>query len=124
MINLILAAALALTAPAPGLAGDWVVDLTPGTGPAYLKGMTLVLTEDGKVAGQFYDSEIEAGRWQTSKDRTCASFRTSDGVGPYHSVACREGDKVTGQTWAEHRNFVFIWSAKPATASDRKAPWW
>lgn len=121
-----LALALAITAaPAPQpLAGDWVVDLTPGGGKPYLKGMSLSLAQDGTVSGSFYDSTIEAGRWKTSKGRTCVSFRTTDGEGPYHTAACIQDGSVTGQTWAEHRRFVFIWSARKATAEDVKAEWW
>jgi hypothetical protein len=42
------------------------------------------------------------------------SFRTTDGVGPYHTAACLVGDRVEGQTWAEHRNFLFVWNAARA----------
>ena len=73
--------------------------------------MQLTLNGDGTVTGSFYESEIEAGRWRTDRGRTCVSFRTTDGVGPYHSAACLVGDHVEGQTWAEHRNFLFNWNA-------------
>jgi hypothetical protein len=66
------------------------------------------------VTGSFYDSDIQAGRWKTSKGRTCVSFRTTDGKGAYHTAACLEGGRLTGQTWAEHRNFVFVWDARRA----------
>ena len=66
---------------------------------------------DGTVAGSFYDSMIEAGRWKTSRGRTCVSFRTTDGTGPYHTSACSRGAGIEGQTWAEHRNFLFNWNA-------------
>ena len=73
--------------------------------------MVLTLKPDGTVAGSFYDSNIEAGRWKVDRGRTCVSFRTTDGVGPYHTAACLVGDTVQGQTWAEKRNFVFNWNA-------------
>jgi hypothetical protein len=103
--------ALMLAAASP-LAGEWTVDLTakPGDAP-YTKAMTLTLNEDGTVTGSFYDSSIEAGRWKAARGRTCVSFRTSDGVGPYHSAACLVGTEVQGQTWAEHRKFLFNWNA-------------
>lgn len=74
--------------------------------------MTLELQADGTVKGSFYESEILAGRWKTDRGRTCVSFRTTDGAGPYHTAACLVGDHVEGQTWAEHRNFLFNWNAK------------
>ncbi len=58
-----------------------------------------------------YDSDIEAGRWNTARGRTCVSFRTSDGVGPYHTAACLDGARMVGQTWAEGRGFLFNWDA-------------
>ncbi|MFM9827800.1 MAG: hypothetical protein ACKVOB_03520 [Sphingomonas sp.] len=107
------------TAPTPlptsiesPLAGDWTVDLTPKPGdPAYTKPMHLTLLSDGSVTGQFYQSDIEAGRWKTARGRTCVSFRTSDGQGAYHTAACLVGDQVEGQTWAEARSFLFPWNA-------------
>lgn len=105
-------AAQAQTAPAsPGLNGAWVVDLSTDPAQPYTKPMLLDLRADGTVVGSFYESEIEAGRWKTDRGRTCVSFRTSDGVGPYHTAACLVGDHVEGQTWAEHRNFLFNWNA-------------
>jgi hypothetical protein len=96
----------------PPLAGEWTVDLAPDPTKPYTKPMTLSLAADGTVTGSFYDSQIQAGRWKTDRGRTCASFRTSDGAGPYHSSVCVEGDYAVGQTWAEHRNFLFNWNAK------------
>lgn len=94
------------------LAGTWTVDLTAKPGdPPYTKAMTLVLNPDGSVSGSFYDSAIEASRWKTAGNRTSVSFRTTDGNGSYHTAACLEGDIVRGQTWAEHRSFLFNWNA-------------
>ena len=115
------AAAPAAPAPAPAdtaearvLAGEWVVDLSVGANAPYTRPMRLTLNADGTVAGQFYQSTIETGRWKTDRGRTCVSFRTSDGNGPYHTAACLVGDRVQGQTWAEHRNFLFNWNATRA----------
>lgn len=118
----ILALALALCgrAQAAGqpetLSGDWVVDLTTNPAEPYTKLMSLDLKPDGNVSGTFYDSTIEAGRWKTDRGRTCVSFRTTDGVGPYHSAACLIDGKVSGQTWAEHRSFLFNWNATRSKA--------
>jgi hypothetical protein len=60
-------------------------------------------------------SKIEAGRWKTDRGRTCVSFRTTDGVGLYHTAACLMGDLVQGQTWAEQRSFLFNWNAARVT---------
>lgn len=108
-------AAQAQTAP-PSLNGAWVVDLSTEPGTPYTQPMTLTLNADGTVSGSFYQSDIEAGRWKTDRGRTCVSFRTTDGVGPYHTAACLVGDHVEGQTWAEHRNFLFNWNAARAGA--------
>lgn len=96
---------------APALAGDWTVDLSTRPDQPYVKPMRLTLNADGTVSGSFYESEIQAGRWKTGRGRTCASFRTTDGAGPYHTSVCLDGDVARGQTWAEHRNFLFNWNA-------------
>ena len=93
------------------LNGRWTVDLSTNPDEPYTKAMELKLAADGTVTGSFYDSEILAGRWETDRGRTCVSFRTTDGAGPYHSSACLVGTGVSGQTWAEHRNFLFNWNA-------------
>jgi hypothetical protein len=113
-ILLLCAACLSLPAAAQTeaqLSGSWTVDLSTKPGEPYLKTMVLQLAPDGSVTGSFYDSAIEAGRWKTARGRTCVSFRTTDGKGPYHSAACLRGDVVEGQTWAEHRAFLFNWNA-------------
>ena len=94
------------------LAGRWIVDLRPSPeDPEYDKPMTLAIAADRTVTGMFYESEIEAGRASASNGRVCFAFRTSDGVGPYHTSGCLIGDRIFGQTWAEHRQFVLNWSA-------------
>lgn len=106
------AAQAQIGAPAASeLAGSWIVDLSTDPAEPYTKPMELQLQPDGTVSGAFYESEIEAGRWRFDRGRTCVSFRTSDGIGPYHTAACLVGDRVQGQTWAEHRNFLFNWNA-------------
>jgi hypothetical protein len=111
------------TAPAPAhsiastgiavLAGAWIVDLRPSPDdPPYDKRMVLEIAADRTVRGSFYDSDIEAGRASASNGRTCFAFRTTDGVGPYHTSGCLIGDRIVGQTWAEHRKFVLNWSAR------------
>lgn len=98
----------------PSLDGAWIVDLSTDPNTPYTQPMQLTLNEDRTVTGSFYLSEIEAGRWRTDRGRTCVSFRTTDGAGPYHTAACLVGDRVEGQTWAEHRNFLFVWNAARA----------
>ena len=93
------------------LNGRWIVDLSVKPDEPYAKPMELTLAADGTVTGSFYESEILAGRWKTARGRTCVSFRTTDGAGPYHTAACLVGAGVVGQTWAEHRNFLFNWDA-------------
>ena len=102
------------TAPLPeALSGAWNVDLSTDPAQPYIKPMHLSLAADGAVTGDFYESDIEAGRWKAQNGRLCVAFRTTDGVGPYHTAACLVGERIEGQTWAEQRNFVFIWSATP-----------
>lgn len=98
--------------PPAAIQGKWTVDLSAKADEPYTKPMILELQADGTVKGSFYESEILAGRWKTDRGRTCVSFRTTDGAGPYHTAACLVGDHVEGQTWAEHRNFLFNWNAK------------
>lgn len=106
-----LSAAPAAAATDPSLDGAWVVDLSSEPGKPYTQPMQLTLKADGSVEGSFYNSTIEAGRWKDDRGRVCASFRTSDGQGPYHSSVCLTGTTASGQTWAEHRNFLFNWMA-------------
>lgn len=110
-------AALIQTAPTPPppteLNGAWTVDLSVDPAQPYVRPMHLSLMPDGTVTGDFYMSEIQAGRWRRQNGRLCVSFRTTDGEGPYHTAACLTGDgSAEGQTWAEHRDFVFVWTAK------------
>lgn len=107
---------LLAAADVPSLNGRWIVDLSAKPNEPYTKPMVLTLAPDGTVTGSFYDSTIEAGRWKTDRGRTCVSFRTTDGKGPYHTSACLVGDGVQGQTWAEHRHFLFNWNAVRAPA--------
>jgi hypothetical protein len=107
---MMVAAPVAAQAPGP-MDGKWTVDLSTDPAKPYTKTMLLHLAADGSVTGSFYDSEIEAGRWKTDRGRTCVSFRTTDGVGPYHSSGCLRGGGIEGQTWAEHRRFLFNWNA-------------
>ena len=109
MLHLFLALA-AHQAPAT-LDGKWTVDLSSEPGKPYTQPMELTLAADGTVKGSFYNSEIQAGRWKQARGRLCASFRTTDGKGPYHTSVCLAGNEAVGQTWAEHRNFLFNWNA-------------
>ena len=115
LIALLLQAAPVTAPPPAALDGAWVVDLSARADQPYVKPMNLMLAADGTVTGDFYESPIEAGRWKSQNGRLCVAFRTTDGVGPYHTSACAVGDRVEGQTWAEQRNFVFVWNAtRPA----------
>lgn len=104
-------AAAAVPPSTASLDGAWTVDLSTDPAQPYTRPMTLTLAADGTVTGDFYESEIQAGRWKSQRGRLCVSFRTTDAAGPYHTAACAVGDHVEGQTWAEHRNFVFVWNA-------------
>jgi hypothetical protein len=111
---IVLVLAMAASTAQPTLASAWTVDLSAEPGKPYTKSMVLNLSADGSVTGTFYDSQIEQGRWKTDRGRTCASFRTTDGVGPYHTSVCLRAGAAEGQTWAEHRKFLFNWTAAKA----------
>ena len=121
LLAAVVSAPLAAANPvAAGMDGAWTVDLSTKPGEPYTKDMVLTLKPDGTVSGSFYDSTIETGRWKLDRGRTCVSFRTTDGQGPYHSAACLDasGSGVQGQTWAEHRNFLFNWNAVRKAGED------
>jgi hypothetical protein len=107
----LMSCAASVFAVEPSLDGAWVVDLSTDPSKPYTQPMTLTLASDHSVTGSFYQSAIEAGRWKQDRGRLCASFRTSDGKGPYHTAVCWIDGKAVGQTWAEHRDFLFNWIA-------------
>lgn len=95
------------------LEGRWIVDLRPSPeAPRYQKLMVLNTSPDQSIRGLFYESTIEAGRISTSNGRICFAFRTTDGNGPYQTSGCIVGDRIFGQTWAEHRKFILNWTAE------------
>ena len=110
----LMSCAACVSAAEPSLDGAWVVDLSTEPDKPYTQPMTLTLAPDHSVTGSFYQSEIQAGRWKQDRGRLCASFRTSDGQGPYHTAVCLIDGKAVGQTWAEHRDFLFNWVATRA----------
>ena len=71
--------------PPAAIQGNWTVDLSANPDEPYTKPMVLQLQADGTVKGSFYESEILSGRWKTDRARTCVSFRTTDGAGPWRS---------------------------------------
>lgn len=108
----LLIAAAPAEAPSSPLAGTWSVDLRLELSDApYSQPMVLNIAEDGTVTGNFYNSEILAGRMGSAQGRDCVAFRTTDGAGLYHSSACLVNGTMVGQTWAEGRNFVLPWTA-------------
>lgn len=95
------------------LSGEWRVDLRVSLDDeAYSQPMVLTVGEDGVVTGNFYNSEILAGRVGGGQGRLCIAFRTTDGSGLYHSSACLVDGRMVGQTWAEERAFVLPWTAE------------
>lgn len=94
------------------LSGEWTVDLRVNLDDEpYNQPMILAVDPEGNVAGSFYNSEILAGRAGTAQGRACVAFRTTDGIGFYHTSACVLDGKMVGQTWSEGRNFVLPWTA-------------
>jgi len=69
--------------------------------------------EDGALAGSFYQSAFESGRYTLSADTIIISVITSDGSGPYATsgrYTAEEGFK--GQTLSTGRDFLMAWSAE------------
>lgn len=111
-LTVVLVAATPAVAGADGVSGNWSVDLRlEATDPAYSQPMTLNIAADGAVTGTFYNSEILAGRAGSAQGRICVAFRTTDGLGLYHTSACLVNGTMVGQTWSEGRNFVLPWTA-------------
>ncbi|WAT18778.1 hypothetical protein OZN62_04195 [Aurantiacibacter sp. MUD11] len=109
----LIAAPLSAQDAASAMAGEWLVDLRLSLeDDEYTQVMVLDVAEDGGVTGTFYQAEIEDGHAGTAQERTCVSFRTSDGSGNYHHSACLVDGKMIGQTWAEGREFVLPWTAE------------
>jgi hypothetical protein len=111
-----IAAALGAATPAEeraaALSGAWTVDLRVDvTDAPYTQPMKLTVAADGTITGEFYNSEILAGRAGSAQGRSCVAFRTTDGQGLYHTSACLVDGTMVGQTWAEDRNFVLPWTA-------------
>ena len=100
---MIRAMALALLSAMPAhaagiadMAGQWTVDLRPDLADKpYTQPMRLEIAADG-----------------TGQGRSCVAFRTSDGVGLYHSQACLVDGRMVGTTWAEGRTFLLPWTAE------------
>ena len=106
-------APLSLAPPRGGdVIGSWTVDLRVSEVDApYNQPMNLRVDADGKVSGDFYNSEITSGRYGHNMGRSCVAFVTSDGMGDYQHAACLINDRMVGQSWAEHREFVLPWTA-------------
>lgn len=99
------------------LSGSWTVDLRPtDDSPAYTQPMNLTISADGIVTGDFYNSEISAGRFRKARGRQCVAFVTSDGNGDYQHSACLVDGLMVGQSWAEHRQFLLPWIASRTAA--------
>ena len=98
---------------AAALSGEWSVDLRVSLDDEpYSQPMILAVDAEGVVTGEFYNSEILAGQAGTAQERTCVAFRTTDGMGMYHTSACLVDGKMIGQTWSEGREFVLPWTAE------------
>lgn len=112
---LTLFAAATAAAPPPLVAGNWTVDLRLSAEDApYSKPMVLTVAPDGSLSGEFYESIIEAGRFNDKAGRQCVAFRTSDNSGPYQHSACLEGKNIKGISWSTGRNFLLQWTATRA----------
>jgi hypothetical protein len=115
ILSFLAAAATSAAAPPPAIAGNWIVDLRLSDKDApYSKPMMLTPAPDGSLSGEFYESNIEAGRFNDRKGHQCVAFRTSDNSGPYQHSACLEGKIVKGISWSTGRNFLLQWTATRA----------
>jgi hypothetical protein len=115
ILSLLAAAVTPAATPPLAIAGNWIVDLRlSDKDPPYSKPMVLTPAPDGSLSGEFYESNIEAGRFNNKKGHQCVAFRTSDNSGPYQHSACLEGKIIKGISWSTGRNFLLQWTATRA----------
>lgn len=71
------------------------------------------VNEDGTLAGTFYQSEFEQGRYRLTSDSVVFTVITSDSTGPYATSGRVQADgRIEGQTLSTGRDFLMAWTAQ------------
>ena len=98
---------------ADSVLGTWIIDLrpTPESAP-YLKEFKFTRIEGKKFDGEFYGYPFTGGFLNTDWDKVYFAFTTQDQSGTYYHSGFVEGNKVTGITLNENREFVLPWKGQ------------
>lgn len=98
---------------ADSVLGTWIIDLrpTPESAP-YLKEFKFTRIDGKKFDGEFYGYPFSGGFLNTDWDKVYFAFTTQDQSGTYYHSGFVEGNKVTGITLNENREFVLPWKGQ------------
>ena len=98
---------------ADSVLGTWIIDLrpTPESAP-YLKEFKFTRIDGKKFDGEFYGYSFSGGFLNTDWDKVYFAFTTQDQSGTYYHSGFVEGNKVTGITLNENREFVLPWKGQ------------
>lgn len=98
---------------ADSVLGTWIIDLrpTPESAP-YLKEFKFTRIDGKKFDGEFYGYPFTGGFLNTEWDKVYFAFTTQDQSGTYYHSGFVEGNKVTGITLNENREFVLPWKGQ------------
>ena len=102
------------------LEGQWEIDLrpTPDADP-YFKNFTLQFFDDRHFAGAFYDTPFDNGVINSAWDGIYFAFSTKDRKSIYVTTGHFDGEKLTGMTYCEERDFVMPWTGKRKKSSSK-----
>lgn len=98
---------------ADSVLGTWIIDLrpTPESVP-YLKEFKFTRIDGKKFDGEFYGYPFTGGFLNTDWNKIYFAFTTQDQSGNYYHSGFVEGNKVTGITLNENREFVLPWKGQ------------
>lgn len=98
---------------ADSVLGTWIIDLRPTQESApYLKEFKFTRIDGKKFDGEFYGYPFTGGFLNTDWDKVYFAFTTQDQSGTYYHSGFVEGNKVTGITLNENREFVLPWKGQ------------
>jgi len=100
------------------LMGNWDVSLyfDPDSPPSTTTMEITQVNADGTLAGRFYQSPFEMGRYTQKDGEIILTVVTSDGSGPYATSGRLQSDgSIKGQTLSTGREFLMPWTAQKTT---------
>jgi len=118
MITLLALATTLIAQPEPtaeDLLGAWDVALyfSPDAPPSATVMEITAVNADGTLAGTFYQSGFESGRYTRRGEDWVITVITSDNSGPYATSGRLGPDGVfEGQTLSTGRDFLMAWTAE------------